>query len=301
MDCIVLVGNRENYRVVAEENNKAFLEIKGRTILHIMMEELRKVEAIDRLLMVGPEVRLRQHLDEIYGDTYPKPVLVFEQKNDLVANVMAVLAATENDFGPDRYVLVLPSDIPLLIAEEVNQFIAASDMERYDYVCGVTSGSALERFYATEDKPGVKMTYMHLEGRRFRISNMHMARPASIGRLQFISKIYAMRYQLEWVNILGMLRVLAGLTLKNPGMIFFYLMIQAANRLRKGRFVRLSGMLEKLLTVKRAEYYASAILKTRFRMGVVNYGGSAIDVDNEADYEAICQRFDEWLLMQRKL
>ncbi len=301
MDCVILAGNRENYREISDSDNKAFLRVKGRSILNITMEELRWLDEVERLLIVGPKAQLESHLEEVYGGAYPKPVLVFEQKNDLVANVMAVVNATAEGRDKDRYLLILPSDIPLMIVDEIRQFIRLCDMEHFDYVAGLTTETALSRFYPTGEKPGVHMAFFFCEDEKYRINNLHMVRPNQIRRIQYVRKSYAIRYQKRFQNMLGVVGNLVGLFGRAPSAIVLYAALQIARILHAAKWDKLARMIQKHLKITSLEYYLSHILGTRFKLVVTSFGGTAIDVDNEADYKAICERFEEWVAIQRAL
>ncbi|MDJ0839768.1 MAG: NTP transferase domain-containing protein [Acidobacteriota bacterium] len=301
MDCIVLVGNREHYRNVHHADNKAFLVIHGRTILQMMLDELQQVDAVSRLILVGPAEKLKEHLDEVYGpDGYPKQVLIVKQAGDLVSNVLAGLEASAEDAPADRHVLILPSDLPLMIAEEVRQFIDLCDMDRYDYVLGMTHDNALEIFYPTEDLPGVKMAYFHLAGGLYRINNMHMARPSAVKRLDFFRKTYAMRYQKKLVNNIKMTWTFFKQVLRAPQGIFFYLGMFICMHLSKWGFKRISNWIQSFLPISSGCRNISRILGCRFGVVVTDLGGAAIDVDNDPDFAAISVRHEEWLAAQRK-
>ena len=301
MDCLILAGNRQNYREVSDKDNKAFLKINERTILHIIIDELRYVEEIDRLLLVGPKLQLDRHLEDICVKGYPKPILVFEQKNDLVANILAVVEATCPDPPRDRYVLVLPSDIPLVTAEEIKEFIGLCDMDRYDYVGGLTTEPALSKFYPADDKLGVEMAYFYCEEDKYRINNLHMVRPSGIKKIQYVRKTYAIRYQKEFWNMLGVLKPLFLLIFKIPGAPFFYVGLQIARVFHQRGKLAWARRFQKLLKLSKLEYYISKVLDARFKMVVTTYGGSAIDVDNETDYFTICSRFPEWIERQKAM
>lgn len=301
MDCIILAGNREDYREVSNENNKAFLTIGNRSILQIMMNELREVAEIDRLLLVGPKRRLEEHLNAEYLGDYPKPVCILEQKNDLVENILAVFDATREGQPEDRYVLILPSDIPLLIAEELRCFINRCDMGRYDYVAGITTEEALSRFYPCQGKAGVVMNYFYCNGRGYRINNMHMVRPSRMMGLKYIRRMYAMRYQKEWINIVKMFFNLVLVLMRSPRAILFYLGVQLVLPLRRLPWKKPAQLLEKRLQIPPLEKHISRILYTRFKIVVTPHGGSTIDVDNESDYQAIRRRFEEWVALQKAL
>ena len=301
MDCIVLVGNRDSYRQVSLEQNKAFLKVGSRTILEIILAELQRVDEIERILMVGPTDRLEKLLAEKVRNNYSKPLLVFEQKKDLLENALAAIDATADSQPHDRYVLILPSDIPLVTAPEVRQFIQRCDMSSHDYIVGLTTSEALSRFYPSGDEPGVVMSYFHLSAGKFRVNNIHMVRPSAFRNLEYIRRTYAMRYQKEFSNIVRMIWQLTVMIFKAPAAIFFYLGMHTANMFRACKLFRLARFMEKGLKMETVEKSITYILGTRFHLVITDFGGSAIDVDNEKDYQTVCRRYEEWVRMQKAL
>ena len=293
MDCILLVGNRENYHQVANENNKAFLKINGRHILCLMMDELADIPQIDRLLMVGPKERLEALVRETYGTTYPKPILIVEQKRDLLENAQAPLRATEADADPQRCVLYLPSDLPLLTKREVLQFLEKADMSQSDFVTGLVRGETLQRFAPQTDKPGIEMLCFVLSCGSYRVNNMHLVRPNAVGQMDYIREIYSMRYQKKLINGL---RLIGSLLFSGVGLtgIRYYLYMRGSTSFRTRGWHWASTWCEKRLKREQGEAWVSKILGTRFKVVTTSFGGTTIDVDNENDYQTVCQRYAEW-------
>jgi len=287
--------------MVSLEQNKAFLKVGSRTILEIILAELRKVDEIDRVIMIGPADRLEKLLAEKVRGTYPKPLLIFEQKQDLLENALAAVDATAANQPEDRCALLLPSDIPLVTAHEVRQFIQRCDMNRYDYVVGLTTSQALARFYPRDGQPGVVMSYFNLDSGEYRVNNIHMVRPHAFRNLEYIRRTYSMRYQNEIGNILRMLWHLSVTMFKAPGALFFYLGMHTANFCRACKLTALARFVERSLKRKRVEKYISRILGTRFHLVITDFGGSAIDVDNDRDYQTVCLRHQEWIDMQESI
>jgi hypothetical protein len=52
--------------------------------------------------------------------------------------------------------------------------------------------------------------------------------------------------------------------------------------------------------MERVERIISKLLDTRFRFITVETGGAAIDVDTEAEYDAVRERYQEWRSLQEK-
>lgn len=301
MDCLILAGNKDSYRAVTDKPNKAFLEIDGKSILQYLLSQVDQVKEIDRLLLVGPKAKLEAHLGAADAVKISKPVLIFEQSGDLVSNVENVVADTNLDDETGRYLLILPSDVPLMTCEELRSFISQCDMNAYDMVSGVTTEKALSRFYPTQTKPGVRMVYFYFQEGCFRINNMHMIRPDAVGGAAYIRKTYAMRYQKEWFNILKMMWNLFKVLWRNPDGLFIYITMSIAHFFGERGYKRLSRLFSRTFTIERAARSISRVLDTRFKIAVTHLGGAAIDVDNASDYEAIVERFQEWMSEQKEL
>ena len=301
MDCIVLAGDRENYRKVANEDNKAFLPIAGQTILHHILNQLVDVTAVERILLVGPCARFAAVFDDTFRADYPKPLLFFPQAGNLVDNILATVAASAAESAspdPQRLVLVIPSDIPLVTSAELNQFVDRCDMQTYDYVGGVTSSEVLSRFGASAQKPGVSMATFRLNSGSYRISNLHLVRPAAVKRGDYIRQTYALRYQKRLANIAKMWLALIGLLFRAPTAPVYYLAAQFARHAKLWGWPRVERVFASFVTLARAERYISSILGTRFKIVETDFGGAAVDVDNDRDYETISSRFEEWRAMQ---
>lgn len=301
MDCIILAGNKESYRRVTALDNKAFLPIDDQNILNLMLIQIAEVPEVERVLIVGPAKRLEEEIAPLRQSGYPKPLLIFEQKNDLVANAVSVVDATSEGQPEDRYVLILPSDIPVLVSEELREFIALCDMDRYDYITGLVTEEVMQAYYPQGDKPGVQMAYLYAGKHGYRPNNLHMVRPSKLGRLQYVRQTYSVRYQKKWINILIAAKTLLGMIRHLPGSVFIYLFFQAARLSHAYGLTRLGHWIQNRLKLETAERYGSRILDTRFKLVITHFGGAAVDVDNESDYFAIRARWREWIQLQKEV
>ena len=298
MDCIILAGNRENYQRVDVENNKGFLTIGDRTILEIILGELSSVDQIKRVCLVGPSVRIKQLVESKLQD-YPKPLFFEDQRTDLVSNVQAGLSKLGIANDPHAQVLLLPSDIPLILGEEVSQFLRGCEQIEADWITGMSPEQALHKFYPDKNEPGITMAYFHLAQGRFRINNMHYTRPVAITQLEVFRRIYALRYQKKFINILQMAFQLLMLMGRSPSAVFFWAGMQLASVVRKWGAHGLARFLQKPLHIPFAERVISNILKARFRVVITHFGGAALDVDNDQDYRTARLRFQDWTAAQR--
>jgi len=309
MDCIILAGSGEDYREVGNSDNKAFLQVAGMPIIQRILEELRQVDEIERLFLIGPQEELRHHIAEVLarqsaGSKHPvKPgpqIEIFEQKRDLIANLQYVLEKTRRGEDPDRQVLILPADTPLITHHEVAEFLAGCDRS-FDYQGGLTTEEALTAFYPTRELPGVVMAYFYFREGLFRINNMHLVRPAAFHTEHLIRRTYAMRYQKKGANMLAMMGQILRMAWRAPSAPFTYVGMQLARMLGEAGWRRSSAWLQKCFPFAHLERSISRILDLRFRMVVTHLGGAALDVDNDSDFAAICARFEEWRAMLEKM
>ena len=198
----------------------------------------------------------------------------------------------KNSLYADKAVLIVPCDSPLLTPDEVEYFIDHSDIENQDHVLGLTSRKNLEYFYPRDGKPGIKMSYLHLKENSFRINNLHLVKPIRIENREYIQKMYQYRYQRNFKNL-----VLFGLSLLGKDKAKHYQYYFGLQMCLLFASLGVESMVEifRSLTPKKAlEKSISTILKTRFIGLEVPFGGAALDIDNDRDYEAMKTRFDEW-------
>lgn len=299
MDCIILAGSGENYREIEDSDNKAFLEVRGTSILHLILRQLQRVPMVDRIHIVGPKQRLEKHLQDIDYPADGKPLICYQEGANILANVMTVYAATGSD--PQRQFLVMPSDVPLITAGEINQFLARCDLENFDLQTGMTTAAALARFKPEVDRPGVEMSTFSFRDLKVRVNNLHLVRPGGAKYADYVRRLYAYRYQKRWYNVFGVFFMLLQLMIRLPRGIEYYFYIQGARVARERGWSRLASWFANRIHVPTGEKMISRGLGTRFRLVITDLGGSAIDVDNDQDYHAIQARFDEWHQMQEQL
>ena len=300
-DVILVAGEgKSSYKV--HHQNKAFLTINGKCIIHYIVETLQTVESIQDIYVVGPKAKLDQVFLSGHVDLKsPKRVHVFEQRENLYENVWhTFLQSLRDESGDapnteshrDRAVLVVPCDAPLMTKQEVEYFISHADMENFDHVLGLVSHKKLEHFYPQEGKPGIKMAYLHIKEDSFRINNLHLVKPLRIENREYIQKMYQYRYQRNFKNL-----ILFGLSVfgkvktrhyKN------YISLQLCLFFASLKLNSLVNYFRRWNPKIEVEKRICTIMKTRFTALEVPYPGAALDIDNAKDYEAMKIRFDEW-------
>jgi len=299
----ILVAGESKYSYKVRNQYKALLKIKERYCIQYVLEALQQVPSIDNIYVIGPRKQLDAAFQKAKIDLdQPKRITILEQKSNLLENVwhafLASLPTNSNDHSADleayadKAVLVVPCDSPLITAYEITYFIEQCRLEDYDYILGLTTEEAMEYFYPGKGRPGIKMAYLHMKERNYRINNLHMVRPARVHHRVHINKMYEYRYQKRLINMLLLaLYLLRIQPLRNFGLIFG---MQFSLISAKLNLPRLTTIFKRWVPRKDLETTISQILKTRFASLEVPYPGAALDIDNDQSYEILKSQFDRW-------
>ncbi len=155
----------------------------------------------------------------------------------------------------------------------------------------------MQAFYPTgSGSDGIQMAYFNLREGRFRQSNLHLVRPARVANRYVIEDMYENRFQREW----GSVAILAWRLLWRGGltMLMYYALMHVAGVTDRLGLPRLADWLRRWIPIARIERGIGKLLGTSFRFVVTDLGGSAVDVDNEHDYDVSKRRYDEWIKAQ---
>lgn len=316
LDAVVLAGDRDAYKPVRGEN-KALLEIEGEPVLVYVVSALQRCRYVSRVFVVGPRKRIREALERMSaGRTWQKEVILVEQWKTLLENAWNTFLATLPSRGPDgeplseetlrsRYegkaVLFLGADMPLLTHYELEEFIEGCEMDRYDYVLGMTSEEHLKPFYPAKGLPGIRLTYFHFKDSRERQNNLHLIRVFRVVNRQYGQLMYRFRYQKRWQNILQILWALLRTPELRPGMVVRFCLLHVCRFLGRIPWLPLNRPLRRFLDKRRLEEDLSLLLRTRFGIGMTSYGGAALDIDNTEQLAVVERQFDRWRAVQEDL
>jgi len=195
MDAVVLAA-RPNTGKLAETSSEpleANIEIAGRPMVSYVLSSLLDLPEISRVLLVGPQDGLSRYR----GDR----VDIIEPAEDLFANVKLGLSRAETEF-----VLVSSSDIPLITAAIVKDFIATCLASGADFCYPISRKEDCEAKY-----PGVKRTYVKVKDGVFTGGNLFFVRKSIVERAwPTAERMIALRKSpLKMASLLG-----AGLLLK---------------------------------------------------------------------------------------
>ncbi|TAJ97010.1 MAG: hypothetical protein EPO39_19570 [Candidatus Manganitrophaceae bacterium] len=303
MNAFVLAGDRgASHQILG--TNKALLKLEGYPLFIHVLKALDEVAEIDRVYMIGPQKKIMQEIERALPHTlFLKKIEVLEQKNSLIENILTIytrsLPGYQEGMNPDPLNhgdppgLFLPADIPLITPAEIREFISKSDMNQSDYCLGITSEEALAPFYPQPDQPGIKMAYIYLREKAYRLNNLHLARPFRLRAGRSIQKMYDHRYQ----KYLGNRFRIAFEILKTPLWwkgLALYLMAQGAVFFAQMDRPRLSALFRRPLTLPAVEREVSRFLGTRFKAVETAIGSAALDIDDEAGYRVFSARLRDW-------
>jgi len=305
IDALLLCGDKGASRPVGGDS-KAFLAIEGDPLFLHVLRALDRASRVGRVFVIGDKERLDAVLSE-KGGALTKAVVTLEQWGDLASNAWNGFLATLDGYEPgmentdedmrDRVVFGMASDSPLVSSAEVDEFFDRADMDRYDYVVGLTPERAMSRYYPAPGRPGIKMAYLHLREGLFRINNMHMARPFAFANRGPIQKLYRSRYQKKLRNIARLARDIWG-ERRIMSHLWLYFLMQMSMWLTNMGLRGAGDMVRRRAPIDAVTGAMGDILGLRVGYAVTERGGAALDIDNDGDYNTMRTMFAEWKAAQ---
>ncbi|MEW6662685.1 MAG: nucleotidyltransferase family protein [Bacillota bacterium] len=169
VDAIVLAGSPNNGKLAqcSSAANEALIEIGGRIIVDYVVSALREARLVDRIAIVGPV----DDLAPIYAGM--PGILLSPGGHTAMQSVVKGLKALDT-LGQ---VLVVTSDVPLLKAQTVDEFIEQCGDQSRDFYYPVVSKELNEARY-----PGVKRTYVKLKEGTYTGGNIFLLRGEAVFR-----------------------------------------------------------------------------------------------------------------------
>lgn len=309
VNAVLLAGDRRA-SISLHNENKAFLELRGKELFIHVAEALLNAENVGNVVIVGPKERIVQSLEK-HGIT--EGVVVVEQRENMIENFKVGYVCSlgldetvgfwslKNSGHDETPVLVAPCDVPMMISEEVDEFLNRANMHEYDYSIGVTSKEVLEHYHPSDGKRGVRMIYFHVKEDLMRHNNLHIAKPLLLEHLDYIEKMYEWRYQTRFANIVRVIfsAITHGFRFAK-GLRVFIIMQLSLYYDRHGH-PKLADRVRSIAGFNRLSEGIGNVLGARVQIVYTHFGGAALDADNEKDLAVIEERYDEWMHYQRGL
>lgn len=307
---VVTAGDSRAAKAVYGKS-KVYLEIDGLPLVAHVVRALQDCPEIDAVWVVGDPGRLEAALgSDALQRSLRKPLHVVPQQRDLISNcweayrrILADDVREGRDPGPedlDREVLYLSGDLPLATPQEISAFVEQARASGVDYVLGLCPAESLDVF--RPEKPGeagITVAYFNVRDGRFRQNNLHYARPGRIGRRDRIEEMYELRHQRRFWNMFTLtVRLLSARVGGFKIALLFAMMHFAGIADRKGHRP-LARLLARFVTLEVNRTTIARILDTRFQFAITEAGGCALDIDTEEEYDAMSERYAEWMADQR--
>ncbi len=300
LDAVVLSGTDSNPKRMVQGQNKAFLVVGGEVLVRRVVKALLDASSIGLVFVVGPSGPLREALDGL-----SEKVIIVDQVGKMLANTWAAIHASEarcqsgeNGIDPERPLLFISCDLPLITAAAVDDFVARcaqsenSVQTRFSMFGGVAEEASLSRYYPEAGQPGIKRPYVHFSQQLLRLANIYVARPRKLSHQEFLQTGFSYRKAKDWRNVMSLVRSYLG---RSGGWKAAWLTLRLqATLLASRRGGSLYRWLRKGNTMERVELAMGAVLGGTVKMIITPYGGLSLDVDDEEDFQVLSSRFDDW-------
>ncbi len=306
---IVAAGDRGAARAI-HGANKVYLRIGSLPMVAHVVRALQDVPEVSEVLVIGDTARLAETLgDPAFRPLIRKPLHLVPQQNTLYENawysfrsvIPGVVEADREPAGDelDTRVLYVSGDIPFGTANEISLFVRRGFARGVDYALGLVTEESMQSFApAAPGDPGIRMVCFNTREGRFRQSNLHLVKPGRLRNRHYIEEMYRHRYQQQ----IGPIIALAWRLLRSEqggfAIVAYYALMHLAALADRRGWRRLSDWLRWTIPISRIERAISGLLGTTFAFVATEIGGCAIDIDNEADYEAATRCFERWRLEQ---
>lgn len=251
-DAVILAGGEStgDLRKIAPYDNEALILIGKYPMIYYVYQALRACSMIDKIVISGPMESLRPIFSR------EERLLFVQGGNNAVESFAAAVDVLKRE-GISEQVLILPTDIPFITTEAIEDFISRCEKLPADFYYPVTSKAVNEAKF-----PGVHRTYVRLKEGIFTGGNLFLLRSEVVDR----SLDLAVQLVERRKNPIAMAR-LFGLQL-----VFKYLLRRLSIPAVEQRFYQVTGI--------------------RGRALVSDYAEVGVDVDKPSDLRLAQQHLD---------
>ncbi|HHY36779.1 MAG TPA: NTP transferase domain-containing protein, partial [Firmicutes bacterium] len=162
VEAIVLAGslNDGKLREISREPYEALIPLAGRPMVEYVLEALEESPSISRIIVVGPPALKDLQLSKV--------ATVVESTFSVMDNLRLGLEQVSGE----KHVLLATSDIPLLTAAAVEDFIARCRAREGDLFYSIVDRETSEKAF-----PGIQRTYVKLRDGTFTGGNLFYFHP----------------------------------------------------------------------------------------------------------------------------
>lgn len=246
-DAVILAGGRicEELKAAAlyDYDNEAFIMIAGQPMILYVYKALRQSKSIRRIVISGPREELKRITPE------DELLLLAPSGGNAVESLSNAVHILQQD-GISESILIMPTDIPFISREAIEDFIEQAESLTGDLFYALTRKEINEKKF-----PGVSRTYVQLKEGVFTGGNLFLMRS------EMIEPALDMAVQLTMRR-------------KNP--------------LAMGRLFGLRMVLNyllKRLSIPMVEKRFYEVMKIRGRGIISDFAEVGVDVDKSSDLE----------------
>ncbi len=244
-DAVILAGgeNSGDLKKIAPYDSEALIIIGNYPMIYYVYKSLRQCNRVNNVVISGPVEALRNLLGR-------EENLYFIAPGQDVVESLANAAQILDDKGTTERLLIMPTDIPFITTEAIDDLINRTESMEADFFYPVTTREVNEAKY-----PGVVRTYVKMREGTFTGGNLFIVRKAVIKQSIDLAKEIIARRK----NPLAIARIFGF------SMVVKYLW---------GR-----------LTFKQAEKRFQEVLGIKGKAIISSYAEVGVDVDKPSDLE----------------
>lgn len=180
VDVIIMAGARNTgaLRECSPTDYEALITIHGVPMVQYVAQAARTARSVERIAVVGPVEMLRPYLENTAD-------LLVEGRSGMIDNIRAGMEALDTE----RKVLILCSDIPMVSADAIDDFVTQCAIREADFYYPIISKEVnMDRF------PGTRRTYARLKEGTYTGGNIFLMNPAIVnGATEFMEKMIIWR------------------------------------------------------------------------------------------------------------
>jgi GTP:adenosylcobinamide-phosphate guanylyltransferase len=165
VNSIILAGSQP-IKTWDDRGNKALYQIHGKAMVEYVIEAVRGVKDVGKIILVGDKLELEGILSE-------KVDIIIDSKGSVIENIRAGI----NYLGNREYVLICSSDIPFITSEAIKDFIDKSKETAADFCYPV-----VERKESEKKFPDMKRTFIKTKDGFFTGGNIFYVNPSILER-----------------------------------------------------------------------------------------------------------------------
>ncbi len=294
MKAIVFATDHLNSDYRLNGLSSSFLNLQGRPILLYVLVALNQLSDIDEIAIVGPPSQIMRVLEAaLFEVPFSKKITVLPQKKQLLEDLQSAICGEAQQapdplqvLPTDEAVLCLPGNIPLITTAEIEAFLADSDMTSYDYCIGITEENALRAFYPEGEKSGIKNPCIQVQNKSFRLNNLHLLYPSRISRV-------VQEQPNASKNGIG----------SGSSTLPLYISALLGGGLRKSDQAHelVLSLSHQNSSIEMLEDCLSEISQIKLKFTGRWKGGAALNINDEASFQAVSERIDDWRILTEDL